>query len=54
MAQEVLESAAHVLTWMGRPQRGLGYKIPNDLLTTSVGAEDVERLLHQIDSGVYV
>lgn len=54
VAQEVLESAAHVLTWMSRPQRGLGHKIPNDLLTTSVGAEDVERLLHQIDSGVYV
>ncbi len=41
------------MTWLRRPQPGLGGNVPLDLLVTQAGADEVETLLRRIDFGVY-
>jgi putative toxin-antitoxin system antitoxin component (TIGR02293 family) len=53
-ASEVLGGQREAEEWLNEPAIGLdGYK-PIDLLTTSAGADLVERYLGQIQFGVYV
>jgi putative toxin-antitoxin system antitoxin component (TIGR02293 family) len=40
--------------WFNTPAMSLEYKRPIELMSTSVGAQSVERLLGQIEYGVYV
>lgn len=53
IALEVLESESSAVSWLRRPQPGLGNQIPLDLLVTQAGTEEVETLLRRIDYGVY-
>jgi putative toxin-antitoxin system antitoxin component (TIGR02293 family) len=53
LACKSLESDKAALAWLKRPQTGLGGQTPVSLLTTSAGAEEVERLLLRIEYGVY-
>jgi putative toxin-antitoxin system antitoxin component (TIGR02293 family) len=53
LAYDVLESRTAALSWLKRPQIGLGNEVPLSLLTTSAGTEEVERLLMRIEHGVY-
>lgn len=53
VALEVLESEHNVLSWLRRPQPGLGGEVPLDRLVTQAGADEVETLLRRIDYGVY-
>lgn len=53
LAGDVLESRESAVSWFGRPQIGLGNRIPLDLLSTDAGADEVERLLLRIEHGVY-
>jgi putative toxin-antitoxin system antitoxin component (TIGR02293 family) len=53
-AQAVMGSQPEALAWLRRPSIGLAGRAPADLLATSVGANTVLRLLHRIDTGVYV
>lgn len=39
--------------WLHRPQRGLGGRIPVDMIETEAGAKEVENLLGRIEHGVY-
>ena len=40
--------------WLGRPQRALGGAKPLDVANTEVGALAVERLIDQLEQGVFV
>ena len=53
VAEEVLADAEHAMTWLRRPQPGLGGLVPLELLVTQAGADEVETLLRRIDFGVY-
>ena len=53
LARDVFESSDASVSWLRRPQPGLGGQVPVDLLTTSAGTEEVERLLLRIEYGVY-
>lgn len=53
LASEVLEHRAAALSWLKRPQAGLGGKVPLQLLTTEAGAALVEQLLLRMEHGVY-
>jgi len=53
VAEEVLEGQSNAMSWMRRPQPGLGGQVPLDLLVTHAGADQVEALLRRIDYGVY-
>jgi putative toxin-antitoxin system antitoxin component (TIGR02293 family) len=53
IAEDVLEGADNAMTWLKRPQPGLGGQVPLDLLVTQAGADEVETLLRRIDYGVY-
>jgi putative toxin-antitoxin system antitoxin component (TIGR02293 family) len=53
LAGSVLGSDEAALAWLRRPQVGLGGHVPIELLTTSVGTQEVERLLLRIEHGVY-
>ena len=53
-ATEVLGSQEAAEQWLNTPAMALDQRRPIELLSTSVGAEMVERLLFQIDHGVYV
>ena len=53
VAEEVLEGTDNAITWLRRPQPGLGGHVPLELLVTQAGADDVETLLRRIDYGVY-
>jgi len=53
VAEEVLGEPANAMTWLRRPQPGLGGNVPLDLLVTQAGADEVETLLRRIDFGVY-
>jgi putative toxin-antitoxin system antitoxin component (TIGR02293 family) len=41
------------MSWLRRPQPGLGGRVPLELLVTQAGADQVETLLRRIDYGVY-
>lgn len=53
LANDVLESQVRAIDWLGRVQIGLGGAIPFALMTTEVGAQQVEQLLQRIEHGVY-
>lgn len=53
VALEVLESEHNAMSWLRRPQPGLGGQVPLDLLVTQAGTDEVETLLRRIDYGVY-
>jgi len=53
VAEEVLEGTDNAMSWLRRPQPGLGGHVPFDLLVTQAGADQVEMLLRRIDYGVY-
>jgi putative toxin-antitoxin system antitoxin component (TIGR02293 family) len=53
VAFEVLESEQNAMTWLRRPQPGLGGQIPLDLVITQAGADEVETLLRRIEFSVY-
>lgn len=53
-AIEVMGSQRDAEEWLNEPAIGLNGHKPLDLLSTSAGAELVERLLGQIEYGVYV
>lgn len=53
LARKALESDKAALSWLKRSQTGLGGHTPVSLLTTSAGAEEVERLLLRVEYGVY-
>jgi putative toxin-antitoxin system antitoxin component (TIGR02293 family) len=53
VAEEVLEGSEQAMSWLRRPQPGLGGQVPLDLLVTQAGADEVEALLRRIDYGVY-
>jgi len=49
LAEEVLESKSAAMSWLNRPQIGLSERIPLDLITTEIGAKEVEELLYRIE-----
>jgi putative toxin-antitoxin system antitoxin component (TIGR02293 family) len=53
LAEEVLEDAGRAREWLHQPQRGLGNRIPLDLIRTEAGAREVEDLLGRIEYGVF-
>ena len=53
LAEEVLETHATAMHWLTRPQLGLGEMIPLELLSTEIGAKEVEELLYRIEYGIY-
>lgn len=40
--------------WLSKPRRALGGAVPLDLAGTDIGTEAVERLIRQIEHGVFV
>jgi putative toxin-antitoxin system antitoxin component (TIGR02293 family) len=53
LAIEVLEGRQAALSWLTRPQLGLGGQVPLRLLTTEAGTGLVEQLLTRMEHGVY-
>jgi putative toxin-antitoxin system antitoxin component (TIGR02293 family) len=45
--------AATARAWLGRPQRGLGGRVPLGLLRTELGARQVEDLIGRLEHGVF-
>ena len=52
-ATEVLGSREAAERWLEQPAIGLGRKRPIDLLSTTAGAEMVEKFLGRLEYGVY-
>jgi putative toxin-antitoxin system antitoxin component (TIGR02293 family) len=53
LAEEVFENLDRAREWLRQPQRGLGGRVPLDLIRTEVGAREVEDLLGRIEYGVF-
>ncbi len=51
LAEEVLEDGDNAMEWLSRPQAALGNEIPQDLISTDIGAQQVEDLLLQMEHG---
>ena len=51
-AEEVLGSASAARQWLTSEQRGLGYRVPVELLATEAGTTEVRDLLGRIEYGV--
>lgn len=54
LAVSVLESEEMARNWLHRAQRGLGGRIPIEVIQTEAGAQEVEDLLEKIEFGVLV
>jgi putative toxin-antitoxin system antitoxin component (TIGR02293 family) len=52
-AEDVLEDRTNAGRWLQRANRALGGVTPLDLLSSDLGAEQVETILVRIDYGVY-
>lgn len=52
LAEGVFEDVQRMCDWLREPQRGLGNRVPLDLLQTEAGAREVEDLLGRIEYGV--
>lgn len=52
LAEEVFEDEERARNWLRRPQRGLGGRIPFDILDTEPGFQQVKALLTRIEHGV--
>ncbi len=50
---EVLGSKEKARIWLKTPNTGLGGDIPIELLSTDIGANQVEDILHRIEYGIY-
>ncbi|MBR9981857.1 MAG: DUF2384 domain-containing protein [Desulfatitalea sp.] len=53
MAIAVFESQEKAKSWLKKPARGLGGKIPLEYADTYIGANEVIKLLGRIDQGVF-
>jgi len=53
VALDVLEDVEKARRWMHKPNRALGGEVPLRLLSTDIGACQVEELLHRIDHGLF-
>ena len=51
LVEEVLEDAEAAREWIGEAHIGLGNRVPRDLLTTDIGARQVEELLLRMEHG---
>ncbi len=51
LAEEVLEDGDNAKEWLSKPQSALGNEIPQELLSTDIGAKQVEDLLLQMEHG---
>jgi len=54
LAVSVLESEEVARKWLHRAQRGLGGRVPIQVIQTEAGAQEVEDLLEKIEFGVLV
>jgi putative toxin-antitoxin system antitoxin component (TIGR02293 family) len=54
LAVSVLESEEMARKWLHRAQRGLGGRVPIEVIQTEAGAQEVEDLLEKIEYGVLV
>ena len=54
LAVSVLESEEMARKWLHRVQRGLGGRVPIEVIQTEAGAQEVEDLLERIEYGVLV
>ena len=54
LAVIVLEDEEMARKWLHRPQRGLGGRVPIQVIQTEAGAQEVEDLLEKIEFGVLV
>ena len=54
LASSVLENEDMARKWLHRPQRGLGGRVPIQVIQTEAGAQEVEDLLEKIEYGVLV
>lgn len=54
LAVSVLESEEMARNWLHRAQRGLGGRVPIQVIQTEAGAQEVEDLLEKIEYGVLV
>lgn len=52
LAEQVFEDTGRAGSWLREAQRGLGHRIPLEVLRTEVGAREVENLLGRIEYGV--
>jgi len=52
-ATDVLGSPEKAATWLQRPNRALGGRVPLELLDTDPGSRQVEDVLGRIEHGVY-
>ena len=53
LAIQVLEDEKDAIQWLKNPKIALNNEIPLHLLTTDIGAREVETLLNRIEHGVY-
>lgn len=53
MAEDVFEDVDRAREWLREPQRGLGDRVPLELMRSEVGAREVEDLLGRIEYGVF-
>ena len=51
LAEEVLEDKENARAWLSHPQPALANAIPEDLLSTDIGAKQVEEILLQMEHG---
>jgi putative toxin-antitoxin system antitoxin component (TIGR02293 family) len=51
LAENVLEDRAQALEWLSSKQKGLGDRIPFDLIETDAGTREVEDELQRIEHG---
>ena len=52
-ALEVFETEIATESWLKKPSRGLGYKVPLEYADTEPGAHEVFKLLGRIEHGVF-
>ncbi len=53
LAEGVFEDLDRAREWLREPQRGLGDRVPLEVMRTEVGAREVEDLLGRIEYGVF-
>ena len=53
MAMEVMGDGKKAESWLKKPARGLGGKVPLEYADTALGAHEVINLLGRIDHGVF-
>jgi putative toxin-antitoxin system antitoxin component (TIGR02293 family) len=53
LAVDVLEGEEKARRWLHKPNRALGGAVPLSLLSTDIGARQVEELLQRIDHGLF-